>query len=207
MFRNGFCGQKIFNLLWHTSRFSKFRCFTIINIKQLKFSFCLKNDILRQRDKLQKWSFLSKFEKWPFLSKIYFTDSLKFKIPLIGLPVRKLNHFRFYLMTGNHRKSSSRCAQTIFFVQMTYFLRKFLTGTDCIFRALEELKKISKKTILDLYRHYFMDYIMFGLNSSIIDLLLDDNNLRLPHADLFKRKNSYWANSANREKYQAIRYC
>ena len=82
-----------------------------------------------------------------------------------------------------------------------------LFGTDCIFRAIEELKKISKKTILDLYRHYFMDYIMFGLNSSIIDLLLDDNNLRLPHADLFKRKNSYWANSANREKYQAIRYC
>ena len=58
------------------------------------------------------------------------------------------------------------------------------------FSALEEFKKISKKTILDLYRHYFMDYIMFGLNSSTIDLLLDDNNLRLPHADLFKRKNS-----------------
>ena len=92
-----------------------------------------------------------------------------------------------------------------FFLKNTFFVLLF--GTDCIFRAIEELKKISKKTILDLYRHYFMDYIMFGLNSSIIDLLLDDNNLRLPHADLFKRKNSYWANSANREKYQAIRYC
>jgi len=73
--------------------------------------------------------------------------------------------------------------------------------------ALEEFKKISKKTILDLYRHYFVDYIMFGLSSSTIDLLLDNNNLRLPQADLFKRKNSYWANSSNREKYQAIRYC
>ena len=126
--------SRIFNLLWHTSRFSKFRCFAINKVKQ---SF-VSNMLLHIPKNNQ------------FLLKIYF---------------------------------------------------------KWIFSALEELKKISKKTILDLYRHYFMDYIMFGLNSSTIDLLLDDNNLRLPHADLFKRKNSYWANSANREKYQAIRYC
>ena len=123
--------SRIFNLLWHTSRFSKFRYFAINKVKQNFVS----NMLLHIPKNNQ------------FLPKIYF------------------------------------------------------------FSALEEFKKISKKTILDLYRHYFMDYIMFGLNSSTIDLLLDDNNLRLPHADLFKRKNSYWANSANREKYQAIRYC
>ena len=108
-------------------------------------------------------------------------------------------------LTKLNKVSPRICLYKINSQKITNFHKKIYFKKN--FSALEEFKKISKKTILDLYRHYFMDYIMFGLNSSTIDLLLDDNNLRLPHADLFKRKNSYWANSANREKYQAIRYC
>ena len=48
-----------------------------------------------------------------------------------------------------------------------------------------EFNKIPKKTLMEIYRHYYVDYIMFDIE---FEDNIEINNKRKPHSELYRRK-------------------
>merc|ERR1711933_262744 len=73
-------------------------------------------------------------------------------------------------------------------------------------RAIDELSRLPKSTLLRMFRLYYLDFIIFDIDLDLLKRVLDSAEKR-PEAELFRRKNSYWANAVNRVKYHANKLC
>ena len=55
-------------------------------------------------------------------------------------------------------------------------------------RIKAEIELIPKKTLMEIYRHYFVDYVMFDLEFGEEELKGINNSKRKPHSELYRRK-------------------